>query len=505
MSLPLAARAYLWAVLVTASVVLVAGGMALAHPQVPRDVAPSMLVVLGELVVLAVLAQHFPLAFGPKRKFDLSITVHFALVLLVPTPAAVTTAALGEAAGQASLMLRRNPETGRRRRGPYGAAFNTAQIILAVAASAAAYEWSSSRHDPSPLAAVMAAAVLYLVNSLLVAVMAALHQAKGWRGLVRVWLDGRRWSAGQSAGLLVLGYAMAQSAERDVWLPALMAAPAALTYLSLRRTAQAEAEIRARDEFLSLASHELRTPLTSLRGYAQLLRERFRALEAQNEDALPGVIGAAYLPRALETMDRQSARLCALIDQLLDVSRVQSGKLALDLAPLDLNDATAEMVAALQLAIPNYRLVHRASGPAYVMADRTRIEQVLTNLVTNSARHAGGGERIDVEVTATPAGPQLSVRDFGVGIPADQRERIFDRYYQVQSMRPSGGLGVGLYITRQIVERHGGRIWAEAPEDGGVRFVVRLPPAAVPDRQASQDGSTLASSGRRMVPGRVAV
>jgi signal transduction histidine kinase len=464
----------LWLVVALATTSVVCAGVGVAGAGLGFTATGDQ-VVLAQLVVLGAIAQHFPLAFGPKRKFDLSIPLHFTILLLASPPLAILLATLAEATGQVTLTWRQNRKTGKRVRGPLGAVFNTSQIALAVGLAALVRGQVVHSATGLPLAAAtgLAAAasgvVLYLANTGLVAIMAALHQGKH---PVRVWLSGRSWNAAQAGGLLVLGYVTSQVAHREPWVPALMLAPAALTYASLRRTAQAEAAIQARDEFLSLASHELRTPLTSVRGYAQLLRTRL-----PNTNAAPGKDDGA-VPRAVEAIDRQSLRLCRLIEQLLDVSRVQSGKLELEQQPLDLVEVARDVVAGLQLIVPEYCLVIQANRPVEAIADRLRLEQVLTNLITNAARYARGGDQIEVEVASTRDGRALlAVRDHGQGVAPEHRARIFERYYQAQNGRPSSGLGVGLYITREIVERHGGRIALESPADGGARFVITLPAA----------------------------
>lgn len=446
-----------------------------------RADAPGLAAVLAQLVALSVVAQHFPLSIGPKRKYDLSQVVHLAILLLAGTPLAVVLTGGAEALGQATYLLRRDAQ-GRRMRGLNGVLFNTSQIALGTAVAGGARQLAIATVSgvrsvtfgvdlATLLGVVSAGAALYLFNSAAVAVMVGLH---GGKNPLDVWRHGRRWNALHSAGLLTLGALTAHIAAQSPWVPLAMALPAALTYASMRRTAQAEAAISLRDEFLGVAAHELRTPLTSLRGYAQLLSG-----QAERD----GKVDPAKLARSLRTIDRQSAKLCELIDQLLDLSRLQARSLALEKHAFDLSELARDVTANLQPLTAGYALSVRAAGAVPLVADRLRIEQVITNLINNAARHAGGGERIDVEVSG-PArsgsgGVTLAVRDYGVGIPEQFRDRIFERFYQVGPESKAGGLGLGLYITRQIVELHGGRVRAECPPDGGTRFVVTLPaPAA---------------------------
>ncbi len=233
---------------------------------------------------------------------------------------------------------------------------------------------------------------------------------------------------------------------------------------------QTEQAVRARDEFLSVAAHELKTPVTSLRGFAQL------TLRTLNQN---GQIDVERLKRALKVVDQQSDKLTRLVAQLLDVSRVQSGKLALDRQDVDLSALLVDLVASIRTQSDKHEL--RAVIPPEMRAkvDPLRIEQVLTNLLDNAIKYSPDGGAVDVELSSSnddPASVVISVRDRGIGIHAEDRERIFERFYQADVGSYHGaGMGLGLYISREIVDLHGGQIRAEFPEDGGSRFVVTLP------------------------------
>lgn len=458
MSLPGPARALLWGSIATAAVTLAVLWPAAAGQLL---LPAGVWLVLAQLAALAVLAQHFPLSAGPKRKFDVSTGVHYAILLTAPFPLAVLVVSAAEALGQATLMLRRDPTSGVRRGHPYSLLFNTAQFTLAAAAAGAAHRWL-----PWPLGALAAAILLYLVNTWLVATMVALHRRQS---PVVTWLAGRGWNALQAAGLLVLGLLCAQSARHEAWIPLLMVLPAAMTVLSLKRAADAEAAVRLRDEFLSVAAHELRTPLTSLRGYTQLL---LREIGRQGDAAT--IRSPERFERALQVINAQCTKLNDLVEQLLDLSRLDAGKLTIAPSPVDLAALARETAAALQLTTRRYTLRVHAPEPAFAWADRLRIEQVLTNLITNAIRHADGGDHIDIEVVREGSSVLLAVRDYGAGVPADARTRIFERYQQLRPGGVTGGLGLGLYLTRHLVELHGGSITLESPPDGGARFVVTL-------------------------------
>jgi len=490
MSLPTSARIYLWLMAGAAGFATLGslGVLALAGDSWASQIAaqPGLAFALAQLVALSVAAQHFPLARGPKRKFDLSQAVHLAIILLAGMPQAVLLTGIAELVGQGSYVLRRDRATGRPRIGINAVVFNTSQIVVATAlagiaravvgAATAGTDLHPFGVDLETLLGVVAAGVtLYLGNSLAVATMVGLH---GGRRPIAVWRQGLRWSAILAAGLLPLGALTAHIAAQSSLAPLAMVLPAAVTYVSLKRSAEAEAAVRLRDDFLGVAAHELRTPITSLRGYAQLLVGNMEKGAALDE---------AKLARSLKTIDRQSAKLCGLIDQLLDLSRMQNNQLKLERHSFDLTELAREAAASLQSLTPGFALEVHAAGPVPVHADRLRLEQVLANLVTNAARHsgnAGKGDQIDIEVLGpgqrldedgyVSAGVTLAVRDHGVGIPREYRDRIFDRFYQIGDDGKAGGLGIGLYVTREIVELHGGKIQVECPRTGGTRFLVAL-------------------------------
>jgi excisionase family DNA binding protein len=230
--------------------------------------------------------------------------------------------------------------------------------------------------------------------------------------------------------------------------------------------AAAEAALRMRDEFLSIAAHELRTPITSLRGYAQLAQRR---LERDGQVAPERVVPA------LEAVSGQAGKLSRLVDQLLDISRLEAGKLVLQTHPADLTMLVAQVVSSARTWSDQHEIVLSAPNSLLAEVDPLRLEQVLTNLLDNAIKYSPDGGRIEVTLLRLGATAELSVRDFGLGIPPEQRERIFDRFYQAHANGYLSGMGLGLHIAREIVELHGGTIRAEFPPDGGTRLVVTLP------------------------------
>jgi signal transduction histidine kinase len=178
-------------------------------------------------------------------------------------------------------------------------------------------------------------------------------------------------------------------------------------------------------------------------------------------------------------MGTQADKLGRLVGQLLDVSRIDAGKLQLERHPTNLALLVDQVVsAARSLAEDTHAISLTAPAVVECDVDALRLEQVLTNLIDNAIKYSPEGGAVDV-VLSQPnrRGIELSVRDHGLGIPVDKRDQIFDRFYQAHDSSYRSGMGLGLYVCRQIVELHGGEIHAEFPADGGTRLRVRLPVA----------------------------
>lgn len=228
----------------------------------------------------------------------------------------------------------------------------------------------------------------------------------------------------------------------------------------------AEEADRAKSNFLSIISHELRTPLTAVMGYSQmLLAEAGGPLtDLQRED--------------LVQIARGADRLLALIDDLLDLGRIQTGRMELDLEYLDLAGLLKELEADLrvQAAAKGISFWMLAEPGLTVLADARRLEQVILNLVSNAVKFTHGGQ-VRVDAVRDGRDALITVEDSGVGIPQDAVERIFDLFQQgdVTTTRRFGGLGIGLAIARSIVERHGGSIAVSSVPGEGSTFSVRLP------------------------------
>ncbi len=262
--------------------------------------------------------------------------------------------------------------------------------------------------------------------------------------------------------------------EREVSILEGLVAQVSVAMDNARLYAEAKRAIEARDEFLSVAAHELKTPITGLRGYAQLAIREFRNENTPN---------TARLKRSLEVIETQTAKMARLVTELLDVSRLSTGRLDLELQLTDLSALARQIIVSTQNTSPRHRLELATPGEVKVMADPMRLEQVIGNLIDNAVKYSPAGGLVWVEIIPlekisdqTSGGwIKLAVQDQGMGIPEEHREGIFNRFYQAHRQNHASGMGLGLYISRQIIERHGGHIEAHFPPEGGARFVIFLP------------------------------
>ena len=226
-----------------------------------------------------------------------------------------------------------------------------------------------------------------------------------------------------------------------------------------------------RDEFMSVAAHELKTPLTVIKAYVALLKEW----------APEG--GDPRQAAAFEVLGRQCNRLQRLVQDLLEVSRAQLGRVQLRRVEVDLGELVVRTATTMQATTKRHRLLVRADVHPRLLADQERLEQVLMNLLDNAIRYSPDGGEIRTTVTEQGGEAVISVEDHGLGIPADRQASIFERFFRAHTSRGYGGMGVGLNISKTIVELHGGRISFESREGVGSTFRVVLPlPAQVHGR-----------------------
>jgi PAS domain S-box-containing protein len=232
---------------------------------------------------------------------------------------------------------------------------------------------------------------------------------------------------------------------------------------------------KRKDEFISMASHELKTPVTSLKGFLGLLQRR---LTIQGDEK-----ALHYLAR----MDAQVTKLTKLINDLLDLSKMQTGQLDYREERFDLDELVQEIVETVQETTQTHHLLLEGQTQAEVSGDRDRIGQVLINLLNNAIKYSPQGDRVLVRVAISQNKALVSVQDFGIGIAKEHQHKIFERFYQVTDAEEKTypGLGIGLYISYEIVKRHGGQMWVESKKGEGASFYFTLPLFQEGERQAA--------------------
>jgi signal transduction histidine kinase len=282
----------------------------------------------------------------------------------------------------------------------------------------------------------------------------------------------------------VLGALSAQSYEahaytdQDVRLFGTLANQMAVAIRNAELYQSERAAQQAKTEFLSLISHELKTPLTSIKGTAQVVTRRMLKAFSAGQVTEPDAVQARQQDlRALALITSQVDRLTRLVDDLLDVSRLQSGSFELYPTEADLAQVAHGVVESLRPTSADHQLLFEAPPLLPGVFDPLRVEQVLTNLLSNAVKYTPAGTSIRVRVTLEGDHALVCVADQGPGLPPDEQERIFDRYFRTDVARrsPRSGVGLGLYISRQLIERHGGTIWVESTPGAGATFCFRLP------------------------------
>jgi signal transduction histidine kinase len=220
--------------------------------------------------------------------------------------------------------------------------------------------------------------------------------------------------------------------------------------------------------FVSIVSHELKTPVALIKGYASTLRRQ----DAQWDQAT--------VRESLQVIEEESDRLARLIDDLLDATRVQTGNFRLTPVEMDLDDLVRNVARKFQSQTKHHTLI--VDIPAdlpIVHADEARITQVLSNLLSNAIKYSPEGGEIRVSSAVTPKEVIISVSDQGGGISAEDQKQLFTRFYRANNAltRKTQGAGLGLYLSKAIIDAHGGRIWVESDGQHGARFSFSLPRA----------------------------
>jgi PAS domain S-box-containing protein len=296
----------------------------------------------------------------------------------------------------------------------------------------------------------------------------ALLRALGMHSYICVPLTAR----GDTFGAITL--AMADSGrhyeDSDLALAEELAARVATSVENARLYRQAQDAVRARDQFLSIASHELKTPLTSLIGYTDLVQRR-----AARDSSLP-----ERDRRAVQIIGEQAARLNRLVTALLDISRIETGQLSIERGVVELNGLTQRLVQEIAQAQPNEieRIeLHRSPEPLVVIGDELRLEQVIQNLIQNALKYSPAGGPVTVRLERSGDRACVEVADQGIGIPAAALPNLFRRFYRAPNVEQHqiNGMGIGLFVVREIVQLHGGEIRVESQEGAGSAFTIELP------------------------------
>jgi signal transduction histidine kinase len=274
--------------------------------------------------------------------------------------------------------------------------------------------------------------------------------------------------------LMTITHVATQALERA----RLMAAERAMLAASDDALALLDEAVRLRDTFLSVAAHELKTPLTALLGQAQLLRRRLNnanTLTEANERSIDIIIG-------------QTRRFNDLLDDLLDGARLESGQLEIRRAPFDLVDLLQSVVSETQPTFVRHTFISELpSEPVMLWGDRSRLEQVLHNLLGNAVKYSPDGGAVRLQATLQADYVQIAVIDEGIGIASEALPHLFKRFFRApgaERVRPDG-IGIGLYVVREIVHQHGGMVGVSSTPGVGSTFTVSLPLVNSPNHQRS--------------------
>ena len=265
-----------------------------------------------------------------------------------------------------------------------------------------------------------------------------------------------------------------------------------------RRLLELEEVDRLKTQFLSMASHELRTPLTAVSGFIQVARRRItRAADNETVDGVDWKQEATRAAETLELAQRQARRLGRLVDELLDVSRLQLGRVELHLREIDLVAGVREVTERMRLLHTTHTFeIASDDEKAPIIADIDRLDQVFENLLGNAVKYSPAGGGIVIRIIVSGGSAEVVVLDEGIGIAEDELENVFNIFYRSPDPRAGhvGGLGLGLYISREIVTRHNGRLWAERTPTGSA-FHLSLPLASTQPAAAEVISGGAASRG----------
>jgi hypothetical protein len=223
-------------------------------------------------------------------------------------------------------------------------------------------------------------------------------------------------------------------------------------------------EIRKND-FIGMVSHELKTPLTSLTAIVQVVNSKLKTHPDQ------------FLANALDKANILVKKMAAQINGFLNISRLESGKLLIEKSEFDLNALIVDVIKDIEITVVKHKITYERHGPILVYADAEKISSVISNLISNALKYSPKGTRIEISCETNPDVVQVNVSDEGVGISKKDQEQLFERYYRVNDVRTTNvaGFGIGLYLSAEIVARHGGKIWVESESGAGSTFSFTLP------------------------------
>ncbi len=221
---------------------------------------------------------------------------------------------------------------------------------------------------------------------------------------------------------------------------------------------------RRKDDFLSIASHELKTPLTTIKGLVQLLQRM-----------PPNGASEKYLS-TLDKVGSYVDRLNNLITELLDTSKIQSGNIELHNEPFNIDKTIKDTVESLSLATPDYKVILSGNSDAMILGDELQVSQVINNLISNAIKYSPGNDQVDVHVSRVGNFVKVSVTDYGMGISPQDKKKIFERFFRARDIQKKfPGLGIGLYISHEIIANHKGSLWVESEIGKGSTFSFTLP------------------------------
>jgi signal transduction histidine kinase len=223
---------------------------------------------------------------------------------------------------------------------------------------------------------------------------------------------------------------------------------------------------KIKEEFIALISHELKTPVTSLKMFTQMLIRRY--------EKEGGPVDSAF---QLVKMDAQISKLQKLVDELMDINKIDEGKLSYKMGGFDMDEVITKVLDKTQLLTNGHVIIRKGSSPRDVYGDRKRVGQVLMSLITNAVKFSPYSDKVVLSQKANGRFLTVSVRDFGLGISADEKKSLFERFYRGAEIKQKTfpGLGLGLYLASEIIKRHGGKIWVEDAKGPGSIFSFTIP------------------------------